>query len=177
MGAFDPHGLTELVLRGIAISRLDAKTRIALGGSDNRATALRVLARELGLEVQVDDWTSDMAGALVDADVAIGNAGSASWERCCLGVPSVTIIAADNQRAIARLLSNAGAASIAGDWRNTTPEAVAAALKALWNQATYRNQVIESASILCDGAGAQYVASHIASRMAETAAFATKDVR
>jgi RimJ/RimL family protein N-acetyltransferase len=39
-----------------------------------------------------------MAELMAAADLAIGSGGSATWERCCLGLPTVTLCVADNQR-------------------------------------------------------------------------------
>ena len=37
-------------------------------------------------------------------------AGSTSWERCCLGLPTLQVVLANNQRSIASALQQAGAA-------------------------------------------------------------------
>ena len=42
--------------------------------------------------------TSRMAELMAAADLAIGAGGSATWERCCSGLPTVAIYVADNQR-------------------------------------------------------------------------------
>lgn len=42
--------------------------------------------------------TKRMAELMAAADLAIGAGGSATWERCCLGLTTLTICAADNQR-------------------------------------------------------------------------------
>jgi spore coat polysaccharide biosynthesis predicted glycosyltransferase SpsG len=55
---------------------------------------------------------SNMAQRMADSDLAIGAAGSTSWERCCLGLPTLMVVLADNQRAIAEVLQAAGAAKI-----------------------------------------------------------------
>ena len=53
--------------------------------------------------------TSRMAALMAAADFAIGAGGSATWERCCLGLASLTVSTADNQIAIARELEKLGA--------------------------------------------------------------------
>ncbi len=49
-----------------------------------------------------------LAYLMAEADLAIGASGATSWERCCLGLPSVVFTLADNQIPIASELSNQG---------------------------------------------------------------------
>jgi len=42
--------------------------------------------------------TNRMAELMAAADLAIGAGGSATWERCCLGLPALSICVADNQQ-------------------------------------------------------------------------------
>lgn len=51
-----------------------------------------------------------MAQLMADCDLAIGAAGVTSWERCCLGVPTIMLVLAENQSAVAEGLKQAGAA-------------------------------------------------------------------
>jgi len=51
-----------------------------------------------------------MAELMRDADLAIGAAGTTSWERCCLGLPTIALVLAENQRSNLEALVAAGAA-------------------------------------------------------------------
>lgn len=42
--------------------------------------------------------TDKMAELMMFADLAIGGGGSTTWERCCLGLPTLAICTADNQQ-------------------------------------------------------------------------------
>jgi UDP-2,4-diacetamido-2,4,6-trideoxy-beta-L-altropyranose hydrolase len=53
---------------------------------------------------------TDMERLLADSDLAIGAAGGSAWERCCLGLPSLLLVLADNQENGAKALHQAGAA-------------------------------------------------------------------
>ncbi len=46
------------------------------------------------------DFEQDMAGLMLRHDIAIGAPGTTSWERACLGLPSILIPLADNQQTI-----------------------------------------------------------------------------
>ena len=52
---------------------------------------------------------------MASADLAVGAAGATSWERLCLGLPSLVVTLADNQRPIALELDRQGLALSLGD--------------------------------------------------------------
>lgn len=51
----------------------------------------------------------NMADLMAKADLAIGAGGITTWERCYLGLPSITIITAKNQANVLTALNNVGA--------------------------------------------------------------------
>ncbi|PJC86299.1 UDP-2,4-diacetamido-2,4,6-trideoxy-beta-L-altropyranose hydrolase [Vibrio sp. HA2012] len=59
-------------------------------------------------EVHHIEFVSDMATMMLEHDVAIGAPGSTSWERACLGLPSIIIPLADNQKEICKQLVEYG---------------------------------------------------------------------
>lgn len=73
------------------------------------------VARHMEHDCTVRVNIADMAQTLAKTDLVIGAAGSSSWERCCLGVPSLMMVLADNQRLIAQSLMKQGAAVQIGD--------------------------------------------------------------
>jgi UDP-2,4-diacetamido-2,4,6-trideoxy-beta-L-altropyranose hydrolase len=42
--------------------------------------------------------TAQMARLMSEADLAVGAGGTATWERCCLGLPALSLCIAENQR-------------------------------------------------------------------------------
>ncbi|MFA5490886.1 MAG: UDP-2,4-diacetamido-2,4,6-trideoxy-beta-L-altropyranose hydrolase, partial [Candidimonas sp.] len=71
---------------------------------------IRERADRMRHPTQVLVGVNDMARLMTDSDLAIGAAGGTSWERCCLGVPSLVLALADNQRGVAATLQDAGGA-------------------------------------------------------------------
>lgn len=49
---------------------------------------------------------STLAPLMFAADLAIGAAGVTTWERCCLGLPTLVVTLAENQKPIAEYLAN-----------------------------------------------------------------------
>jgi spore coat polysaccharide biosynthesis predicted glycosyltransferase SpsG len=53
---------------------------------------------------------NNVAELMANSDLAIGAAGSTSWERCCLGLPCIVICLAENQKKVINILAEYGAA-------------------------------------------------------------------
>lgn len=51
-----------------------------------------------------------LAGLMARADLALGAAGTTSWERACLGLPSLVVPVAENQQLVAKALQATGVA-------------------------------------------------------------------
>lgn len=91
-GNFTGSALEALVSMGIADLHVD----VVIGTQHPFREQLEITCAEHGVFCHVQ--TTRMAELILAADLAIGAGGSAVWERCCLGLPTLTICAADNQR-------------------------------------------------------------------------------
>jgi len=72
--------------------------------------------------VNVVGQSDDMAGLMRGADLGVGTCGVAAWERCGVGLPSLVVVSAENQRDDARILHAIGAVKNLGDAVNTSIE-------------------------------------------------------
>ncbi|MDB4303581.1 hypothetical protein N9934_02155, partial [Desulfosarcina sp.] len=72
------------------------------------------------LEILVSTDVSDMADRMLAADLAIGAGGVTSWERCCMGLPSLTTVIAENQLEITKQLQNQGSIQSLGESERLT---------------------------------------------------------
>ncbi|NNP69397.1 UDP-2,4-diacetamido-2,4,6-trideoxy-beta-L-altropyranose hydrolase [Acinetobacter sp. Ac_5812] len=102
---------------------------------------------------------NNMADLMAEHDLAIGAAGSTAWERCCLGLPTVMICMADNQKMIAQHLDRLGAA-ISLD-QTEIEEKLLAALELAQVQT---EQMQQNAYEITDGLGVDYLLKVILSR-------------
>ncbi|MGD1875918.1 MAG: UDP-2,4-diacetamido-2,4,6-trideoxy-beta-L-altropyranose hydrolase [Kiloniellaceae bacterium] len=166
LGGTDPDNVTALALDGIERSGL------ALDGTPDSAPentvtvdvvvgagcpwreeiAARVAAMP-GVRLHVGP--NDLAAMMAQADLAIGAAGTSSWERCCLGLPTVMLVLADNQLENARQLSAARAVRLVDGAAGDLADAIAAALHDLDADREALQDLSTQAAALCDGLGAR----------------------
>jgi len=149
-GSTDPANATASCLDALARAGLDLAVDVALGAAAPHLEEVRARAAKLaGARLHVE--AGSMAELMEQADCALGGAGATSWERCCMGLPSVVAVLADNQRAIAWSLSDAGAALVAGDWRPGLAGTLVGELASLDTARLAR--MARAAASICDGSG------------------------
>jgi UDP-2,4-diacetamido-2,4,6-trideoxy-beta-L-altropyranose hydrolase len=160
LGLTDLGGVTARVVDALAEVMGEAALDVVVGAGAPSLPRLRALAEaDARLRLHVD--TPDMARLMTEADIAVGAGGSTTWERACLGLPSVTVVLADNQRSQARALDaqgltltvEAGATGFAGD--------LAEAWRRLSGDAGLRRRMAQRTMEVCDGRGAERVAGAI----------------
>lgn len=106
---------------------------------------------------------SDMPSLLAECDLALSAAGSMAWELCFMGVPSIMMPLAENQRPIAHRLAAAGAAvGVSGE---IDVAGLARELKALASDAPRRLELSRRARQLVDGRGARRVVTALKRRL------------
>jgi UDP-2,4-diacetamido-2,4,6-trideoxy-beta-L-altropyranose hydrolase len=157
MGLTDVGGITARIVERLRPKIPTVALDIVLGaGAASLPGLARIARRDERLSLHVD--TPDMANLTADADLAIGAPGSSTWERCVLGLPSLLVALADNQRPAARTLAERDAA-LAVDIAD--PEFEAAfdrALSRLLRDEALRRRLSEASAGICDGLGAARVA-------------------
>lgn len=111
MGGVDNQNATTRVLDALNECSLppDCHITVVLGANSPWQEQVREGAAKMTLPTHVRVGVENMAQLMADSDLAIGAAGSTSWERCCLGLPSLIVVLAENQQEIAQALSCSGA--------------------------------------------------------------------
>lgn len=117
MGGVDEPNATGAVLDVLAgVPGLDhVQVDVILGSRAPAIAAVRAQAAAMPMPVEVSVDVDDMARRMVRADLAIGAVGGTTWERCALGLPSLLLTIAKNQRPAAAALHDSGAAYLLGD--------------------------------------------------------------
>ena len=101
---------------------------------------------------------------MLAADLAIGAGGTTSWERCCLGLPTLMISLAENQVLIAYEVEKAGASIHIGSKGDMTVKLVNTSLQMLIDSQDLMRDMANSGFQLVDGAGVKRIAEHLVLR-------------
>jgi len=166
LGLGDLGGITGRVVEAILPYCEDLQLDVVLGAnapSRSKLSAIALVYPHVTLHID----SQDMAGLTAQADLAIGGGGSSSWERCVLGLPSLLLILADNQRAAARSLEAAGAV-LALEVTDQDPALIGALCEdfcSLMRDTRLRMGMSLAAADICDGQGAARTARAVLARL------------
>lgn len=164
MGGMDAGNATGTALEAIALSVPRGTALDVVIGTSHpaRAAAEAFCAGWSGATCHVQ--TDRMAALLAACDLAIGAGGGATWERCCLGVPTLALALADNQRT---LLGPAAAAGLVYTPDGPVPDAARLAihLRALLDNEALREALSAAGLEAVDGRGARRVAAAMAAAL------------
>lgn len=162
MGGVDKDNATGQVLEALRHCALPADCRITvvMGSSAPWLTEVRQQAKQLPWPTEVRVNVCDMAQLMADSDLAIGAAGATSWERCCLGLPTMMLVLAENQQQIARGLERAGAALVLKSLQQII-EWLPQVLMCMMLSSARRVAMSHAASRIVDGSGMATVISHL----------------
>jgi UDP-2,4-diacetamido-2,4,6-trideoxy-beta-L-altropyranose hydrolase len=161
MGLTDPAGATAVLVRQLLSSGLPIKIDVVLGVSAPHLDEVRRIAHANQNVLEVHVGTTAMAELMSNADMAFGAAGSTSWERCCVGLPSALVVLADNQKEIADRLAAASAAIHLGRFEDIEPTTAARVLNDLRQAPRRLVDMSRSAAAICDGRGIRRVAMRL----------------
>jgi len=141
---------------------------VVVGAAYPHLAALRTtVADRVGITLHVN--TDAMAALMDRADLAIGAASSASWERCALGLPAVLVTMADNQVDVARSLVEVGAAEAIGWQTAVTASDIERTVRALCRDPRRVAAMSAAATRVTDGRGTGRVADEVEATMAARA--------
>jgi RimJ/RimL family protein N-acetyltransferase len=159
-GGVDPLDGTSLAIDATVAQMPNSDVTVVLGSRAPHLTQVRQSVekhRQDGAHIRLLLDVADMAGLMTESDLCIGAPGTSTWERCCLGLPSLLIGIAENQRANAAVMAQSGGAISCGflttDPREQVAGELAAAIGKLLEQPDLKQNLSLIAATLCDGRG------------------------
>lgn len=159
MGGVDAVDATTAVLEALRDAPLPKQLAISviMGGRAPALDKVRELARDMPWPTEVIVDVDDMAVRMAAADLAIGAGGATTWERCCLGLPSIIVETADNQSGIANAIVRAGAGFSSSSLHGLGFAQGLSEDIAKVNNAAGLATLSEAAAQLCDGEGVERI--------------------
>lgn len=110
MGGVDQFDVTGQVLKVLAQYPSGiSQVAVVMGAAAPWRAQVEAFAKTMPMQTEVKTNVQNMAEIMADADLAIGAAGTTAWERCCLGLPSIVVVLAENQQVGAKALYDLGA--------------------------------------------------------------------
>lgn len=159
LGGMDADNVTERVLLAVRAARLpDIGVDIVVGAGHPALERLQALACKLP-NARCHVQTTRMVDLMAQADLAVGAGGTATWERCALGVPTLALCIADNQRDLLDASSRAGIVYVPDSSDQGNPATLAMHLRALVGNTALRRWLSRNAYECVDGNGARRVAA------------------
>lgn len=140
MGGSDPDNVTRKVVQALLLTHVDGLEAVVVVGPNNpHFEELRSTLSDHELTAEHRSHVSirlvrdapDMPGLMAWADVAVSAGGSTCWELAFMGLPSLVMVLADNQKNVAEGLDAARAAVSLGRFENITAEQIASSLTTL----------------------------------------------
>ncbi|MBW8815705.1 MAG: UDP-2,4-diacetamido-2,4,6-trideoxy-beta-L-altropyranose hydrolase [Caulobacterales bacterium] len=157
LGLTDVGGVTARIVERLRPRVNEVGLDVVLGAAAPSLPGLAKVARhDPRLVLHVD--TPHMARLTAEADIGVGAAGSSTWERCVLGLPSLMVVLADNQRAAARAIAEREAALVVDLAQPDFEAAFDRALLRLLRDGDLRRKLAAASAEVCDGLGAGRVA-------------------
>jgi UDP-2,4-diacetamido-2,4,6-trideoxy-beta-L-altropyranose hydrolase len=153
-GQIDPQNATELVLDALDAAGYTSIVDIAIGSAAPHLMALRKRTNQR-IKLHIDN--PNMSALMSSADLAIGAGGTTSWERCCLGLPSLILEIASNQRGVIATIEQAKAGIGLGSIQQFSMERVAGAVHTLLADDNKRMQIAMAGANLVDGRGIERI--------------------
>lgn len=157
-GGSDPQNhtsaaVTALRSKGKRIEHID----VVVGNANPHKEAVFALCS--GIANAVFHSSVDLtANLMAKADLAVGAGGSMTWERACLGLPTIAFGIAENQREVLEKLIEMGCLLGTAEMLSPNVEKMSACLSIALDNPSLLRGLAQRAAELTDGLGAERVA-------------------
>ncbi len=168
MGGADPSNQTRKAVEAV-LGLNDISADVIVGRSNPNASTIMEMCNRSD-RIECHQGVDNVAKLMATADLAIGAAGTTTWERCSVGLPTLLISIANNQTELAQFVQEAGFAHCLGLARDVTPEQIAGSIRRLMTSPEVVRSMSHRAMELVDGQGCARVAAQMKQKMRESIA-------
>jgi UDP-2,4-diacetamido-2,4,6-trideoxy-beta-L-altropyranose hydrolase len=108
LGGADSSNETAKILRAVELmNRSDLLYDVIVGHSNPHQSEIQYLVAKIK-NACFHKQVENMAEFMLQADLAVGGGGTTIWERCYLGLPSIVVVLAENQKEQTNQLARRG---------------------------------------------------------------------
>ncbi len=163
LGGVDKDNVTERVLYSLQDCNLPKNCRIVIvmGRHAPWIGAVKKKATQMKWQTDVLVNIENMAQLMAESDLCIGAAGTTTIERCCLGLPTLLIVVANNQIETAEKLEKYGAVIYLGSSDCNYMKNLDFSLNSLIDDRSSYISLVENSFNVTDGNGIYRVAQRI----------------
>jgi len=157
MGGADSKNITSKALRAIQmLDRSDIVIDVVIGNLNPYHDEIKILTSKIP-NTSCHHNVENMAELMASADLCIGAGGTTTWERCCLGLPSIVLVLAENQKNISENLDKGGAIINLGWYYNVTEKNIKEVVEGLIDNPQTMISMSDKSRRLVDGKGVNRV--------------------
>lgn len=167
MGGMDNDNVTLKMMKSVESLNLNTffKTEVLVGKDCEHLKILKEYADQSIHNFVVHGGIECVADFYTKADLCIGAPGSSTWERCCLGLPTINVTIAKNQQNIAKNLAEKKIAIHGGIFKEINPTEFAEnVLAPLIISSSARESLSINSRNICDGRGIERILILLKSR-------------
>ncbi|MEZ5902351.1 MAG: UDP-2,4-diacetamido-2,4,6-trideoxy-beta-L-altropyranose hydrolase [Alphaproteobacteria bacterium] len=164
IGGTDPQGVTLNVLRSIEDLPQYIQYNVIL---NNRVSNYKKvedhykILKKKGIKIELHSKVEDMAQMMLNSDLAVGASGTTTWERCCVGLPTLTIQTADNQKFILEKLNQEEIIIFLGASDKINNEVIKNSILDLIKNPSKLKSMQHKSFEICDGRGINRIFPHM----------------
>ena len=158
LGGADPDNVTLKIIEALKlIDEPDISVKIIVGPANPHQKTLSNAIGSAHFETELLINPPNMPELMAWADMAISAGGSTCWELAFMGVPSIVLILAENQAAVAEYLLNKKAVLNLGIFAECSKEHISDACKTLIGSSIARTSLSQQSTTLINGHGPNHV--------------------
>jgi len=152
-GGSDPDNITGMALKALSKNELKhLQVDLVIGTNNQHREKLKPQVHLRG-NAKIYGPRPHLADLMAKADIAIGAGGATTLERMCLGLPTLVVSIAENQKPSAIALADAGLIYYAGHFSDIKQEHLSDTIKLLEASADKLVEVSLQNMLLVDGLG------------------------
>lgn len=154
MGGSDPDNVTLKVIKALnSLNDPNLEVKIVVGPVNPNISSLEKELHHSPFSFHLLSSPSNMPALMTWADIAISAGGSTCWELAFMGLPSIVMILAENQKSVADEIAKTGMALNLG-WYNLVDQSlISQTINQIILSKDKRTNIAEIGQILIDGLG------------------------